>query len=306
MLVEPHQFGSPVYKVIQPHLPLWGAAFLAAGAALLCVGALAPRAVVSVGIQVAAGGVLLLLASGFVAGAAWTAVAAYGALGLGTLMAAILPVLGRGSWGRGDLLALVTGAVGLVIGLLMLLAPGQFGVSTYDAIRSDLANYGAAFVIGGLGLIAVELLPVRSNAIGRIVHVVEGAVFLVFMVRVAWPAPTGVALYGGFGLAVALQPWLANRLPTVDPSSLRARAALMLVAVGALPLIAAVAILADQAERFAGLQALAQQQTLAVALAADADDYIRLHRAAASGLATIPGPPRPDRRRPALGAARLQ
>jgi PAS domain S-box-containing protein len=288
MLVEPHQFGGAVYTALQAHLQLWGAGFLATGAALLCVAALLPRAGVTLAVHTAAAAVMLLMASGFAASAAWTGTVSYGVLALGTA-AATLPVLERGMWGRGDLLALVTGLSQLAIGLLMLLAPGQFGVASYDSIRPDLAWYGAAFVVSGLGLLGVEIFSIRNQALKRLVHLLAGGMFVLFMLKIGPTNPTAIAVYGGFGLAVALQPWLANRLTGVDPSSLRARAALMLIAVAALPLIGAMAIVADQTGQFATRQALAQQQTLAVALASDADDYIHLHQAAISGLAAFPG-----------------
>ena len=160
MLVEPHQFGAPVYKVIQPHLQMWGAGFLVAGVALLCVAALVPRTLVSIVVHAAAGGMLLLLASGFAGGGIWTAAAIYSVLGLGIALAAVLQVLGGGAWARGDLLALVMGIGGLLIGLLMLLAPGQFGAPSNDAIRPDLAGYGAAFVVSS------SCLPARTSRCG--------------------------------------------------------------------------------------------------------------------------------------------
>ena len=289
ILVEPHHFGAPVYKALQPNLELWGAAFLSAGTALLCVTVLAPRAVISVGVHVLAAAVLLLMAFGFGASGVWTGVANYGALALGTVLAATIPRLGRGFWVRGDLLSLVIGTGGLAIGLLILLAPGLFVAPSYDSIRADLVWYGSAFCVTGLSLIAVELRLVRDQMVNRGAHLLTGGLFLLYLVKVGWPNPTAIILYGGIGVAVALQPWLVNHLPVVDPFSVRARSAFMLIAVAALPLIGAVAILADQSDQIATQQALGQQQILAVALAADAGDYVRLHRSAASGLASIPG-----------------
>ena len=249
MLVQPDQFSSPVYRAVQPHLTVWGIGFLSAGAALLCVAALAPRTAVRVGVHAVVVGMLLALAGGFAYVGVWTGATSYAVLGLGTGLAAILPLRGRGAWGRGDLLSLAVGADGLIIGLLLLLVPAQFGAPTYDAIRASLVIYGAAFVVISLGLIAVQLLPTQNQAVKRVVHLLAAGMFLLFMVKAIWPNPTGVALWAGFGLAVGLQPWLAQRLPALDPSSLRARSALMLIAVAALPLIGAVAIVADQAGR---------------------------------------------------------
>jgi signal transduction histidine kinase/CheY-like chemotaxis protein/HAMP domain-containing protein len=289
MLVEPHQFGSTVYRIIQPHLSVGGAGFLVAGGGLLGVAAVSPRVVVARAAHIVVAGALLLLASAFAGAAGWTGVAVYSVLGLGTLVAASAPMTGSAAWGRGDLLSLVVATAGLLIGLLMLLAPGQFGATTYDSIRSALAWYGTVFIVISIGLMAVEILPGLNQTIGRVAHVLAGAMLLVYMAKVAWPTPTGVAFYSSFGLAIAVQPWLASRLPVIDPFSLRTRSALMLIAAAAVPLSAGVAILADQAGRYATQQALTQQETLAVALAADVDDYILLHRAGAAGLASFPG-----------------
>ena len=288
MLVEPHQFGSPVYAVLRANIELWGTAFLIAGAALLCATALVARPVVTVAAHTAAVAVMLLMVSGFAGTGGWTGVVSYGVLAIGTLLA-VLRVVRNRPWGRGDLLMLTAGTNGLLLGLLMLLAPRQFGLSVYDSIRPDLALYGAAFVVTSLSLIAIEIHPIRGEAAKRVVHLLGGAMFLLFAVKIGLQTPLGIALYGGYGFAVCLQPWLAGRLPRIDPASLRVRSALMLVALVAVPLIGVVAILADQVERVATLQALTQQQTLAVALAADADDYIRLHSAVADDLALIPG-----------------
>jgi hypothetical protein len=95
MLVEPHQFGAPVYRAIQPQLQLWGAGFLLAGSALLFVTAVTLGTTVCLAVHALACGVLLLLAGGFASSAAWTGAVAYGVLGLGTALAAILPLLGR-------------------------------------------------------------------------------------------------------------------------------------------------------------------------------------------------------------------
>ncbi|MGI9147550.1 MAG: response regulator, partial [Chloroflexota bacterium] len=163
------------------------------------------------------------------------------------------------------------------------------GAPTYDPIRSQLAAYGAGFLVSGIALMWVETHAAVRQSLQRAARLLAGGMFLLFLAKVGLGTPTAIVLYGGFGLLVGLDPWFAHRLPVVDPSSLRARSALMLVAIAALPLIGAVAIVADQGGRLAALQALAQQQTLAVALAADVDDYIRLHRAAASVVASIPG-----------------
>jgi hypothetical protein len=105
MLVEPHQFSAPVYKVNQPQLQLWGADFLVAGTARLCVAAVAPRPIVSIVGHALAAAVLLLLASGFAVGGTWTAAATYSVLGLGRLTAAVVPLLGARIRGSGDLLS---------------------------------------------------------------------------------------------------------------------------------------------------------------------------------------------------------
>ena len=288
MLVEPHQFGSPQYRAVQPHLEAWGPGFLIVGVLLLYAGAFLPRPAVSIGVHALAGAALLLLAVGFGAVGVWNGAAIYALFGLGTIVAGILPLV-RSPWSGGDLLILVAAIAALTIGLLMLLAPSQYGSSVYDAIRSNLSWYGVAFFAAGLGTIAVEAQIIRRRAASGAIRVLSGVMFLVFLVKVAWPSPPGILQYAGLSFAASVHPWLARRLRPLDPFSVRTRSALILVALAALPLMAAVALVADQAERLASRQALDQQQALAVALAANAEDYIELHRAAVSGLASIPG-----------------
>lgn len=67
------------------------------------------------------------------------------------------------------------------------------------------------------------------------------------------------------------------------------RSAVVLVALAALPCIAAVTLVADAAERVATAQALDQQSGMAVSLAQDVTDYLGLHRAAVAALAAQPG-----------------
>lgn len=289
MLIEPHQFGSPQYRAVQPHLDVFGPGFVIAGVLLLYVAALMPRAAVSIGVHALAGAALLFLASGFGAVGVWNGAAIYAIFGLGTLTAGILPLVTRGAWKRGDLLVVVAATAALAIGLLMLLVPSQYGASVYDSIRPDLSWYGAALAGSGIASIGVEARLVRNPLVKRAVHVISGVMFLACLVKVAWPSPTGVLLYAGLSYAVGVHPWLKSRLQPVDAFSLQTRSALLLVALAALPLITAVAVVADQAEHLASRQALDQQEALAVALAADADDYTRLHRAAVSGLASMPG-----------------
>src|SRR5689334_16402301 len=83
MLVTPHQFASAAYAAFALQLPWWGGMFVAAGAALIAVTALAPQRAVVVAVHCGAGIVLLLLALGFTVTGGWTGLVVYGLLAVG-------------------------------------------------------------------------------------------------------------------------------------------------------------------------------------------------------------------------------
>lgn len=288
MLIVPHRFEAATYAVLQPHLLWWGVAFLLAGAGVLAA-ALIPLRWLLLFTHLAAGMVLVVLATGFASQDAWPRAINFLVLGLG---AALVPFVSR----RGkietsesgcDLLALLVGLGAAATGLIIIAFPGQLGGQFYDLIRAHLPLYGVLFMVTGLALAAAQLRPASSPIIRWALYLAAGSTLLAFAGNTAvvvgdW---TGTAYFGGFGALVAMTPWLDPVLGHIDSSSLRIRLALALIVAVAAPLIAAVTIVTDRAELSATSQALTLQETIANTLADDISRYLSFHRAAAAGLA---------------------
>jgi PAS domain S-box-containing protein len=281
MLVAPHQFVSSAYPALRANTVAWGAAFLASGVGLLAAGALAPPRPWSVAAHAAAGAVLLVLAQGFGAAGGIAGALVYGPLGLATAAA---PLLRRDVAARAhapSLLAVVLGASAVLLGVAALASPAQFGTPAYGDGRGLLPALGTALLVAGPALLFVQARR-APRAVVWAAHLGFGAVYMAFAALVAVPGrgTTGIVYYGGFGLLVAVLPWLAPRLARIDPRSLRTRLALALIAASTLPLLVAVSVGNDQAERARVAEALAEQAALASALARDVATHGSTYRAA--------------------------
>ena len=293
MLVAPHQFRSSTYLFIRPNLPWWGGLFLFAGCFLITVAALAPQRSISMVAHIVVGGALLLLASGFFTVSAWSGFVTYSVLGTAVLLS-ILALPSRTfppDVKQTAAFALAMSVLAILNGALLLLFPGQYTAQIYANAAPYLQWMGAALLVGGV-LLGLCQLPGRlPNAAVWLFHLLAAAALWLFCVMVSLPARawTGILLYGGFGMVVALLPWLGARIHQLDTRSLRLRLALLLAAATALPMIGVAAIVGSQQERLATTQALELQQRLAETLAADTNEYIVLHIAAAQAIATQPG-----------------
>ena len=292
MLVAPHRFGSPIYAALQPNLHTWGVVFVMSGAGLIAVAAMRPRRSVTLASHVLAGGMLLVLSTGFIRAGAWTGTTNYAVLGLGTMLAGLLPSVRarRPSSNTRDLLALAVGLGAALTGLAILTWPGEFGASVYDQIRTYLPWYGLAFLIGGILLVSTQTLPHVPRMAIWSAHLLLAAILFAIAIPFALAGVgTAIVYYGCFGLALALLPWLGRHVWRIDPASLRVRLALTLAAIAAAPVIVAVALETDQEERLSTAEALAFQQSLALVIAQDFADYVGLHRSAIVALAAQPG-----------------
>ena len=287
MLVTPHYFGA-TYAALRPHPIWWGALFLLTGAALLGVAALTPRRPLIIAVHLLAGAVLLIMAWGFGTVGGWNRASNYAVLAVGTAVAPLLARSSRRPWTDGsDLLAIVMGAASTLNGLLLVAADEAFGT-----VASDPASgwYGVAFLVSGVALVASQLHPSPRAAV-VLAHLVAGGTLVIYLAAAA-VAPRGwasIVYYGGFGVVVAVLPWLTPRLRLVDPRSLPTRLALALAIATALPLAAGLALAAHREERSARAGALQVQQTRAAALADHVADAVSLHRAAVTTLAAQPG-----------------
>jgi PAS domain S-box-containing protein len=288
MLVAPHTLtGSHVFVPIQPYLLWLGTLQVVGGAALIAAAALAPkRSLVQIAHLLA--GVSLLQASiGHILAGTWTGAAGFGVLALGT---AIAPFLARAQWHTPkasdiDWFACLMGMRLTLDGLIMLIPFNQqFEASLYDPIRSYIPLYGTAHLAAGILLLAVCRFPVKRRW-------EQGVYLLAAGVLWSWTLGLGIPTWnsflysGGLGTVLALSPWLRSQLPRLNHASLQTQLIMTLVGLVTLPLLFAVAWVTLPQEQAMTDRALTVQQTLAVALAQDTQNYIALHQAAVIVLA---------------------
>jgi signal transduction histidine kinase len=264
-------------------LLLGGGALLAAGAQLLS------RAT-RIAAHLLAGAALLQIALSSTLTGAWAGFGAFLLLGAGTALAGLrAPTSPMSATGDElDLFALLMGPAIALTGIVFLLPVSQFDVALYDPVRPYLAWYGAAFIGSGLLLIVLLLLHAARPAIVA-GHLLAGGALIAWAIGLGLPNWSTVLYYVGLGGALALLPWLGPAIQRFDPTRLQARVALALAGGVLLPLIAGVALITSQEERASSDQALALQQTIAVALAEQVASSIELHRSATVALAERPG-----------------
>ncbi|MFL6202887.1 MAG: ATP-binding protein [Thermoanaerobaculia bacterium] len=292
MLVAPHRFTSSVYAAMTPYRGLWGMAALAAGVALLALAILRPdRWVVLLGHGLA-GVTLLALSISFLQSRAWTGMIAYGVLGIGTMMAGSLTgTLPRAARAGRDLFALLMGMIALLQGLLLaVLAPLLTG-AYFDVLRPYQRTIGLALILGGGLVVAAHLRRNPSQRFVWAAHLAAGAALFLFGLIFSLPnrAWTGLALYWGCGLAVAVLPWLSRRLAALDPASLRTRLAFSLATATSVALVLTAAIATSQEERLATAQVIETRRIEAQAIARNVADYVQLNGARTAVVATLAG-----------------
>ncbi len=281
MLVAPHRFASDVYQALAPYRGLWGMSALVAGVALLAVAILRPRrAVVLLGHGLA-GATLLALSASFLQDRSWTGTIAYGVLGVGTFAAGILPRVSRA--GR-DLFALLMGLVAVLHGLVLAIMPSLLASAYFDVMRPHLRLIGLALILGGGLVLSAHLRRDPSASYVWAAHLAGGVVFFFFGLVFSLPnrAWTGLALYWGCGLAVAVLPWLSRHLRALDPASQRTRLAFSLATATSVALVLTAAIATSQEERLATGQVLEMRQVEAQLIARNVADYVQLNGARAA------------------------
>lgn len=292
MLVAPHQYPLPEYATLRPHLIWSGGLFVLAGAALMMVPARRPRRSLEVAAHLVGGSALLALAVGFIESGIWTGTVNYSVLALATTLAPHLqrPRDSRRPTEEGDLFALAVGVGAAVNGLLFLALPGLFWAHFYDVPRPFLAWYGLLFLISGSALAYAQLGSRVPWTVNLAAHLAVALSFYAFgLPNLEHGTWTGAAYYGGFGLLLAFLPWLAPRLRRIELTSLKARLAMSLAAMTAIPLILIVAVETERDERMAVARVLGTQQAQAEAVARQVDDCLDRHRAAVVALAAQPG-----------------
>jgi signal transduction histidine kinase len=289
--ITPHQYAGPSYGLLRPYLSAWGVLCLVGGAALYAVALLAPRRPLVWAAHLLAAVPVVLLGASALAAGGLTGFTVYSVLGVGTALAPLFAGGASAQVARRDLFAVLVGTGAILNGAIMLAAPGQYSSVIFDPVRPYLTLYGAAFLLGGLGTVWTQLRTSAPTGLLWASHLLLAAGLSAFGPPVSWPnrAFTSIAYYNGFGLLVALLPWLRPRLRRAEPRSLRTVLALAFGLVASAPLVLTVALVTDQVERSARAEALARQEVLAEALAQGVGDYVGLHRAAAAALAAQPG-----------------
>ena len=295
ILVAPHQYRSTPYALMMPHLAWWGAASLVAGSTLLgLAGFSSSRRLGHIGCLLAAI-VLLAFALGFAQSRNLPWATNFLVLAIGTACIPFLPLPRRGSPDEApatppaDLFILVVGASAMLNGVLVPLVewssrPILAASFTGDALRS------AALAILGLILMLTQVYRSCSRLLLALACLATSATFgtLALVSReTGWTS--AACYYGCVGVVLALFPWIGEHLGHTDRVSLRRRLALALALAASLPLIVAATFASERVEQTARDEALAQQRTLATAVAQDIASYFGLNGAAVAALAAQPG-----------------
>lgn len=285
-LVLPGQFPGRMAAV----LAAWGGLSILGGALLVSAAVeLIPGALVLVVHAVA----LLtswLLAAGFAISGDRSGVIIHGALGLGIVLngfwARIAPRLGPGN----SLLGLVFGIIAVVLGTVMVVAPYQIDAPAFGSP----ALFGGLFLAAGAGLLAAQTTLLSWRNSWRTTYLAAGAVYA------GWAAVSALpfgrvddgAFYGGFGLILALSPWVSTRMRQSGVVALRWQVTVALGLAAGTPLILGTAVAGQQVAQLATEHRLAQDRLLALNLAADLAEGLALDRAFLDDLAILS--PAPD------------
>lgn len=292
MLVVPHQYSSPTYSALQPALPAWGILLLLGGLILLGVVGFSGRRHLVVAAQFFVGAILLLLGAGLSMTASWTGTFNYTILGLGAILAPMVAPRWRQPDGRGygDPFARLMGVATLGTGLILLLVPTPFNPPLLDSIRPFLPLHIPLFIGGGVALLLVHARPAVPLPWYWAAHLLAGSALILFALHlVPYPTWTGIALYGGTGIAVALLPWLSSRLQGMELNSLRIQTALLLALAAAVPLMLQTSFVTQDEEELATAQVTELKERVANVVANDVANYMALHMAAVEALANQPG-----------------
>ncbi|MDP8922766.1 MAG: cache domain-containing protein, partial [Chloroflexota bacterium] len=289
--VTPHQFVGPAYALLGPWLGWWGALCLAGAVALYAVALLVPRRAIVVAAHLVAAAPLLLLGVSAALAGGWTGLTIYSVLAIGTAVAPLFATGRPVPLDRRDLFSILVAIGAILNGTVILLAPGLHSSVIFDPVRPYLMLYGAAFLLGGLGVVWTQVKITSPVALLWASHLLLGAGLFAFGPPVSLPnrAFTSIAYYNGFGALIAALPWLRPRLRRSEPRTLRTALALAFGLAVSAPLVVTVALVTDHVDRAARAETLSRQEVLAEALARGVADYVGLHRAATAALASQPG-----------------
>jgi signal transduction histidine kinase len=309
LLVAPHRFQGGPYRVLLTHGIAWGTLALLSGVGLQVAVVLRPRRWVGVILHALAGVTLLALAMSFARVGARRGVFTYSIVGLATILAGLRSSRRQELEGNGDLFGLVIGLVATITGFSLTVFPKFFQGAFYGPHQGSLRVLGLALLLAGPLLGGAQF----ARNLGRrqlwAIHLSAGTALLTFGVLIALPGRlwTGIALYCGGGIMVAVLPWLRRRLAALDTAALWTRMALALAIATSLALILATAVVTAQEEQLAVEQVLAIQRIEAQAIAQNISDYVEMNGARTFAVAALAGraPLTPEAQGMLLAASRL-
>ena len=294
MMVAPHRFLGPQYQGLDPHRAGWGMLALAGGVALLAIAILRPRLPMRLLAHGLAAASFLALAYSFASQRLWTGASLYTILGVGLLLGGVLkptPPLPEGEERGHDLFALLMGLAAVILGVLLASSPVTLTSRYFDPMRPRLVPIGVLLLLGGALLLSAQLRRSPSRRLLWAAHLCAGGAFFVYGALLSLPAQswTGLAVYWGCGLALALLPGLSRRLASFDPSSLLARLAFALATATSVALVLTAAVATTQEEHLAAEQVRETRRIEAQSIARNVADYVQLNSARASVMAALAG-----------------
>ena|SRR5579875_124904 len=283
LLVVPHYFVSPPGSTQDAGVTACGVLLAAAGLGLLAAALFPPPPLVERLAHLTAGAAVLVHFGLLAAGSSLLLALVLGVLALGTAC---------GPWWRAparnerDLFLGLMGLACVVSGAVLLgiaaqpaeLAPRPPGAVGMGQGLALLTTGGLLVITWGCAVSRAWLGGAAALAAGALLT--SGLPPLLAAQR--WPS---AGILGGLGLALVLVPWSR---PPASARSLKARLALALALTAAVPLVAIVAITAENDERAATAQVLTHEEALAVSTARQVADYARLHWAAVKAIAAQP------------------
>lgn len=257
---------------------LRGAASVVTGLVILWAIVLAPTRPILIGAHVAAALPQLLIAGEYALLGFYTPAATLFLLAAAAIVAALLPAAQPGTAPSPDLLGLVLGTATAAQGLDLLLRP-EAAIAIPRGLDIPAPVVGAIFLVGGVAVIAAQLVRGLPRSLVWAAHLWAGAAVLTLWVAQSllvdplyWILGAAVVLRGGALLAL---PWGGLRSVALDPRALQPRLAMALLTTAVAPLVIAIPIVLGAVESRALARATAAQQRAVTGAAAALGELLR-------------------------------
>jgi PAS domain S-box-containing protein len=301
LLVSPHQLNVQSNDSLTSSTFLMGILYLLVGLGLASAMAFRLPNPVSVFISIISGILIEVLAWLFGARGMWVAAVFTFTSGFFIWVAAYLSRQHSLNirYGSRDLLSFGLGVSSLLSGLLMLIRSDLFRGPFYHLISPHFWLFAAAFLLCGVWLTSMQIYawmvePTletrRFWILNTGAHFATTGLVGIYLLQTMLPAGmTGLLLvFAMVFIILAIVPYMGSRLDQNAPYLLSTRLAILLALTAIIPLVLTVTFISNREERMVRSDALAQQQTLASAIANGIDDYTGLHMDAIVSLARNP------------------